>query len=507
MDNSALPIAAIGEQAVIADVDEVGVAALRQRLSAVAPYLGVAHPESFSGAGSLLAAIAATVATRPTPESVWLLCTATAGAFPTQGEVVAVRRGLELSSPATAFAAVLSGVARSAAEQRVESLEAVIVENATIVDVEFCAKSVHNTGIQRVVRSTMPTWNSEHDPIFVAWSDDLAGYRELSPSQRRLVLEWSSSAPQSRAPDEQGRLIIPVSCTVVIPEVPSALLLERQAAIARFSSNNVALVGYDAIPIVSADFMVNEESDRFAHYLELVKYSTVVSCISRTTGDEFEGFATSLSTQGLSGPRIAVSLLPVALPPRIDDGDADAPREKPLVLMVGSIEPRKNQLAVLSASRILWSEGLDFELYIIGGGTAWLIADLESQVRALRSTGRSVSLGRGVSDADLAAAYRAATVVVFPSLQEGYGLPVAEALATGTPVITTAYGSTAEIAQDGGCLLVDPRNDDDIASAMRRILTEPGLAEQLRSEALARPADTWPDYARRLWRDVHEVAS
>jgi glycosyltransferase involved in cell wall biosynthesis len=481
------------------------VAALRQRLVAVAPYLAPAEDLVQLGVGPLLSTLASAVRSQPSDATAWLLGTAVAGGFPTGAEVQAIRRGLELATDATAFGAVLSGVARTASEVREDVVEAVVVESSTVVDVEFCAKNIHNTGIQRVVRSTMPSWEEQHEPVFVAWSDDLTGYRAVTAEQRRLVLEWSS-APRvlPAAAPSTSHLVIPWNSTIVIPEVPAATLLERQTSIARFSGNSVGLIGYDAIPVVSADYVVDEESDRFAHYLGLVKYSAVVSSISETTAHEFEGFTHSLSQQGIKGPRVTVAPLPVAMPPKTV-AEASADRAVPLVLMVGSIEPRKNQQAVLSASRLLWAEGLDFELLIIGGGTAWIIAELDKDIRALKRAGRSVSLGRGVSDAALASAYRDATVVVFPSLQEGYGLPVAEALATGTPVITTRYGSTAEIARAGGCMLIDPRDDGDIASALRSILTDDALHSRLVAEALARPVESWSGYAEQLWTDFHEV--
>src|SRR6185369_17546706 len=98
-------------------------------------------------------------------------------------------------------------------------------------------------------------------------------------------------------------------------------------------------------------------------------------------------------------------------------------------------------------------------------------------------SGRHVGVGRGLPDSAVAQAYRDARVVVFPSLQEGFGLPVAEALATGTPVITTRYGSTAEIAEGGGCLLIDPRDEAEIAAAMRSILTDDTLHAELVAQA------------------------
>ena len=109
---------------------------------------------------------------------------------------------------------------------------------------------------------------------------------------------------------------------------------------------------------------------------------------------------------------------------------------------------------------------------------------------------------RGVNDAVLMDAYHEASFSIFPSLHEGYGLPVAESIAFATPVITTNYGSTSEIARDGGCLQVDPRNDDEIIAAMRTLLTDSAALEQLRAEIGARPVRTWNDYADELWDNL-----
>ena len=88
---------------------------------------------------------------------------------------------------------------------------------------------------------------------------------------------------------------------------------------------------------------------------------------------------------------------------------------------------------------------------------------------------------------------------MFPSLNEGFGLPVAEALACGTPTITSGYGAMAEIAEGGGAVLVDPRDDRSIADALRRVLTDDAEHARLAAEALARPSRTWDDYARDAW--------
>jgi glycosyltransferase involved in cell wall biosynthesis len=76
---------------------------------------------------------------------------------------------------------------------------------------------------------------------------------------------------------------------------------------------------------------------------------------------------------------------------------------------------------------------------------------------------------------------------------------VAESLAFGTPVITTSYGSTEEIASTGGSLLVDPRDDEAIVAAMRKLLLDDDLVQELRDQIKARPLRSWQQYATELW--------
>jgi glycosyltransferase involved in cell wall biosynthesis len=181
-------------------------------------------------------------------------------------------------------------------------------------------------------------------------------------------------------------------------------------------------------------------------------------------------------------------------------GEPLAQADPPLVVSVGSFEPRKNQLAVLTAAEQLWREGLRFQLLFMGGG-GW-VTEADALMNRLTAEGRPVRRLTAVSDAELWQALRRARFSVFVSLHEGYGLPVAESLACGTPSLTTAHGSTREIADGGGALVVDPDDDQAIAEQMRRLLVDDDLVERLRTEARQRVSRTWDDYARELWETL-----
>jgi len=174
----------------------------------------------------------------------------------------------------------------------------------------------------------------------------------------------------------------------------------------------------------------------------------------------------------------------------------------PLVLVVGSHEPRKNHLAVLHACELLWREGLRFNIALVGSGS-WKAEPFRAKVAEGQAANRPLDSITALPDEQLWAAYRLAHFVLFPSLNEGFGLPAAEALACGTPVITSRFGSMEQIvAPDGnplGGLLVDPRDDRSIADAMRTLLTDDEAYARLREQARARDLGSWDSYAAAAW--------
>ena len=202
------------------------------------------------------------------------------------------------------------------------------------------------------------------------------------------------------------------------------------------------------------------------------------------------------------GPETVEVGLPVDSPDHEpSDGQVD---RIPSVLCVGSLEARKNQLAVLHAAEVLWRDGLDFSMTFIGGGS---LPTRVTSTSACADFGAPVARSRysaGVNDHVLLRAYSSARFSIFPSLHEGYGLPVAESIAYGTPVITSDYGSTADIAAGGGCVVVDPRNDAEIISTMRSLLIDDDLIARLRREISARSDEDWDDFARNLWTGLVE---
>ncbi len=156
------------------------------------------------------------------------------------------------------------------------------------------------------------------------------------------------------------------------------------------------------------------------------------------------------------------------------------------LLFIGTLEPRKNIEGLMRA----YARTKTDRPLVIGGQKGWYYQSIFTAVRELRLTSRVHFLGR-VPDADLPALYRQAYAFLFPSFYEGFGLPVLEALACGTPVICSNVSSLPEIVGQAG-LLIDPSQPKAIAGALQNILDDRTLYTRLKKASVAEAAAfTW----------------
>ena len=155
------------------------------------------------------------------------------------------------------------------------------------------------------------------------------------------------------------------------------------------------------------------------------------------------------------------------------------------LLYVGTIEPRKNVPALARAFARLHEKATAQQL-VICGRWGWRSSDLKPMIERLGIADSVVFTGF-VPDADLVALLNGAAAFVYPSLYEGFGLPVVDAFACGTPVVTSARGAMAEVAGNAA-LLADPADDESMVQALHHVLTDEPERERLRAAGLARAA-------------------
>ena len=174
-------------------------------------------------------------------------------------------------------------------------------------------------------------------------------------------------------------------------------------------------------------------------------------------------------------------------------------------LFVGTMEPRKNLRALLRGfARFRAERPQDDVKLVLAGGPGWGQGPFDEIVDTLKMRDHVLFAGF-VVDEDLPDLYRGAEVFVYPSLYEGFGLPVLEAMACGTPVITSDRSSLPEVAGNAA-LLVNPTQPEALAAALASVVADKALREELRWKGLARAKDfSWDATARKTLAVYREV--
>ncbi len=147
------------------------------------------------------------------------------------------------------------------------------------------------------------------------------------------------------------------------------------------------------------------------------------------------------------------------------------------ILYIGALQPRKNLCRLLEAFAQIRSEGFCHRL-VVAGKEAWMTGEIRATVHRCGLEDALVFTGY-VDDAELPTLIHGAAVFAYVSIYEGFGIPITEAMACGTPVLTSNTGALAEVAADAA-LTCDPHDVDAIAEGLRRILAETALQTRLR---------------------------
>lgn len=179
--------------------------------------------------------------------------------------------------------------------------------------------------------------------------------------------------------------------------------------------------------------------------------------------------------------------------------------ERPFIVCVGNLCTRKNQRAVVRAfGRLVDRHEIEHDLVLIGQATH-SARDIMAEIEGLKRKERVHVTGFVGSD-ELRALYARATASVYVSLYEGFGLPIVESMACGTPVLTSSVSCMAEIAGDAA-LLVDPRDDEAIEAGLLRLVEDGDLRCRLGGAGRIRARDfSWSEAARRTARIYRQTA-
>jgi glycosyltransferase involved in cell wall biosynthesis len=228
-----------------------------------------------------------------------------------------------------------------------------------------------------------------------------------------------------------------------------------------------------------------------------VRRADAILTPSRNTAEDV------LSRTHVDPRKLHVVPLASSLPTGALDADEVLARLKvpsPYVLFVGTLEPRKNLVRLVRAYRRVAADGFPHAL-VLAGPLGWHHESLMREL-ALRGPGEIVMTG-SLSDDELDAVYRAAAVFVYPSLYEGFGLPVVEAMARGVPVVASSTSAVPEVAGDAA-IGVNPRSVRDIARAIESLIADVDLADRSAARGRAQAERFSWDETARLTLEVYD---
>lgn len=384
--------------------------------------------------------------------------------------------------------------------------------NRPLLDVSHTSHTHAQTGIQRLARALCGALREKSGDISpVCYDPYESGWRLLCPWERanlapprgrlsgtrgarwpltakiagrlrRLRARWTN-APASGL---SGDCFLELE--IFSPVVGRAL----PAVFAGVSGPRIALF-HDAIALQLPELSPPKTVARYPAYLQELLLFDGIAAISEDSQAALVNYWRWLGVK--DAPPVAGIPLGVNPPVPAPFGHTTAMRAAPRVLSVGSIEGRKNHVALLEACEALWQRGRRFELQLIGLAHPQTGRTALARLRALEAAGRPVQYEGPVSDGALARAYRACAFTVYPSLREGFGLPVLESMSYKKPCISSALGALGESTRGGGCLALERVNAPALAAAIDSLLSDPGRLEALSLEAQRRPLKTWSAYA------------
>jgi glycosyltransferase involved in cell wall biosynthesis len=401
-----------------------------------------------------------------------------------------------------------------------------------LLDLTHTSHTQARTGVQRVARQLHAALCAQGGEIAVCFDPWQKIWRTLEPWEEKNLATEAAAASRGASWPWRARLrgtlrrrlghpstlnLQPStfnsgSASLLVPEIFSPGVATALPALFAQARGPRVAIFHDAIALKLPELTPAKTVARFPAYLrELLAFDGIAA----NSEDSRQSLLDYWQWLGVSNPPPVEAIpLGLSLPApgagRISNLKSEISNS---ILCVGSVEGRKNHLALLDACEQLWARGLHFELHLIGLSHPQTGRAALDKIAALKVAGRPLRYSGPVDDATVATAYDACQFTVYPSLMEGFGLPVLESLAHGKPCVCSSRGALGEAARDGGCVTLDSMDADSLAAAILRLLQNPSALAALAAAARARTFRSWRDYAAELaaWmttlprRAAHEV--
>ena len=379
-----------------------------------------------------------------------------------------------------------------------------------LLDLSHTSHTQARTGIQRVTRALLAklaarglarpiTW----DPYARRWRaldhwEQHALTRTAGGHKRGAYWPWHARLRgwlrRATAPHEKA-IVAGTSPGLIVGELFSATVGQAlPSLLAQVAGPRIALF-HDAIALKFPELSAPKTAARFPTYLQELTRFDGIAAVSEDSRDTLIDYWRWLGLTDV--PPVVAIPLGIDLPAHANQVDAPT-ANAPTLLCVGTLEGRKNHLSLLDACERLWRDGRRFQLRLIGLAQSETGQKVVERIHALQAAGHPLRYDGPVDEPTLTQAYRNCHFTIYPSLMEGFGLPVLESLAHGKPCICSNRGALGESASGGGCLALPEVDAPHLAEAIDTLLCQPTRHAALVAEARRRPYKTWSTYTDEL---------
>ena len=366
--------------------------------------------------------------------------------------------------------------------------------------VESSLQFPKNTGIQRVSRQLaralmekgfklIPVqWDTQKNQLSPVSNEELAFFAKWNGPSVEMWQDWLPPNPEIKG------------CWFLMAELPlNRSATERQLLLnyVRSSGLSCAAIFHDAIPwVMRAIYPPHFAQAHREYMLELNEYDLVLPISCSSTNDLIDFLGGTLPKPQSFNSQIKTVLLPGEFVENDRQFQGHELGEKIVkILCVGTVEPRKNHETLLKAFILAKQRSkVSLELVIVGGSHS-IEPELADRVRDFILKHPNITWEENANDAQLQEFLKACDFTVYPSIKEGFGLPILESLWSAKPCICANFGSMKEVAEAGGCLMVDVTNVEALAEAIQQLANNPQLHQTLTQEAITLPFKSWHDYA------------
>jgi glycosyltransferase involved in cell wall biosynthesis len=388
-----------------------------------------------------------------------------------------------------------------------------------LFDASHTSHTHAQTGVQRVVRSMYAALCARELVQPITYDPHQDTWRPLNSREKGTLGNTTGAGSAHRSASWplgvrfegyarqllNSRSSCPTGDALIVPEIFSAKIARSQSQLfAKVSGPRVAIF-HDAIALKLPEFTPAKTVARFPSYMRELLIFDGVAAVSEDSRQSLLDYWQWLGVRDVPRVVAITNAVEIRKPNAASPTEQPAKPAHPTILCVGSIEGRKNHLALLVACEQLWAQGKHFNLHLIGLAHPQTGRAALAKIKSLQSAGCPLRYDGPVDDATLAAAYGACTFTIYPSLMEGFGLPVQESLAHGKPCICSGRGAIGEAASGGGCLTLDAVDASSLCTAIKQWLDSQPMLSSATEAALARRMKSWREYADELSGWIHEL--